>query len=1784
MNCLPITDEIRQIAQDLNRESPEVVSNLVGLWQGEDPNKIGKYPSIPELLQFIAFTRGTAWHRMSQNNVEVSSAGYKQYSALTAKLAEGTKILGTDVGNMTIEEAYKKIKGSGKGQAPSNKSILNLEAQAKGTINMVFSYDDDARPGITAKSTFEAIEKGERTATTRYSALDFYKKLKVGDILAMRSKQGKILYVRITKTLTKLEENHSAEEWSQKEGWSEAHYYKSVYPKIKTGQAHQIEYEYVASEDASSLEDYSFETVYLPLWREWAKQNPDLIQQLKEIAKGKILTDKFANTRVSQARALSIIVNELYTPQELEELKELQNNAHVLNKTEIEEGTPEGDMVNEDLFNISQPLSYEEMAKVDIEFNPIVRRDRVTLLARLFTNQVTQLLEMEKQKTIMNIADPNLTQVERMAVINRQSILSRMQIIREYGVARIYLMIKESILDPYLNISSEEQIELELNKLKTRLARSRKLNKYTEEQLKTAATKNAQYRALEYQKIVNNYKALCAETAAELQFRENIKLLLDANEILDESELPYSDNGQGENIDSIENKEVSVKDGWVMQFREVSAAESLCVEVRKFLNNIPKLNSKGKYETDDLGQQRYYDPEYTHAALLDALRYMVTSEDVIPILTKLKKSKPWVGQIIKTLKEDEILFTKFYSDMRREFTSYWIQKSELTSDGLHRAKTIQINQPQGTYYLLDSWRDNYQTGTVLSEENSVYGTNSSINFSNAGKNLKRVEALQNALNKEVTEEDKINYLLQDKIFKEIVDLLKSLGIDPNIDTLKTALETRTIEEEGSSTEAVFDDFLTNLNVIFKGIKDGKNINVNKEDQDLINIFGSAYNNIAKILNEVQSDAIESYVRQGDKGYYAFTNPSYAMTMIKQLKNVGGSKKRFAEFMKKEFKQYEWFYKNNTWRNYILEKLEKEESSRNLLNYKVVLQSDKKDYKDWDPLTYTKVMINEYLSDPNRDTAWYHMFMLADAPSAEFFKFHRITNNNITQYDDNGNKLNFQQVIIEHLVNLVNQEYDRIQLVRARHQKYLENKKKIEKGETIEDRIDLIQSFDISEDGSNIGAAEFKFLPTLNDYTIEGKKFLDVLESKIKNGDTDIKEFITSTLSDVMEEEFEKTYQEWHKLGLLDLAEKGNYLHIPFYRQTEKNENLLKIVATILKENQKGHFLTDNEVKNLEIITNRIANNLYYKDKDALKIFNRVKSKVAGLNNTKFFDTVDRHLNLTNVAKHTLREYFYNSTLASASMLQIMTTDIGYYKNVEDLQKRYKEVHSPTKRLNTKATFHGELIGKDYEKSLILKDSEIISNVIKDLEDLMVAKYKAGELSEYTAVDILTKFGATNTIINGKEYYKLGETIMKSKKINVTDAQAFRTLDSYRAIKGMLGEWTDEMEEAMTHLKNGEFSEKYFNIIWQTIKPFVYSQVTNDSGIQGKKGNILMKTPVQHKNSEFLLLAVYDLIAGPLGSSSKLKAINQFMIDNNIDKVQFESAVKVGGQAAVDLSTVNSYKDVYNALSEAIKDPNTITTVNYLDYGIATATPEHGTDHIQLIGTQIRKLITADMSDNIKITIDGKTFTKKQWLDLYNELNTENIIQSFMRISERFSSAKNIEELLVNEINNNPRYSKDLIKAIKIDPSTGLFSIPLFDPVTSNMVQQLLNSIIKKEVTKQEIKGGSLIQVTSYGLSDELKLVFEGKGKNKRLVGMECYMPCTSRKLFAPLMDKDGKLDINKLPEDLRKAIGYRVPTEDKYSMIPLIIKGFLPQQNGSAIMLPAEITTITGSDFDKYQC
>ena len=111
-----------------------------------------------------------------------------------------------------------------------------------------------------------------------------------------------------------------------------------------------------------------------------------------------------------------------------------------------------------------------------------------------------------------------------------------------------------------------------------------------------------------------------------------------------------------------------------------------------------------------------------------------------------------------------------------------------------------------------------------------------------------------------------------------------------------------------------------------------------------------------------------------------------------------------------------------------------------------------------------------------------------------------------------------------------------------------------------------------------------------------------------------------------------------------------------------------------------------------------------------------------------------------------------------------------------------------------------------------------------------------------------------------------------------------------------------------------------------------------------------------------------------------------------------------------------------------------------------------------------------------------------------------------------------------------------------------------------------------------------------GCCEDLKVTWSKPDADgiKHPIEMECYMGAYMKDLIEPALNKDGVLDLKELKKNVDKdtywaithAIGYRVPTEDKYSMARLKIKGFLPPMNGSAIMLPKEITVLSGSDFD----
>lgn len=185
----------------------------------------------------------------------------------------------------------------------------------------------------------------------------------------------------------------------------------------------------------------------------------------------------------------------------------------------------------------------------------------------------------------------------------------------------------------------------------------------------------------------------------------------------------------------------------------------------------------------------------------------------------------------------------------------------------------------------------------------------------------------------------------------------------------------------------------------------------------------------------------------------------------------------------------------------------------------------------------------------------------------------------------------------------------------------------------------------------------------------------------------------------------------------------------------------------------------------------------------------------------------------------------------------------------------------------------------------------------------------------------------------------------------------------------------------------------------------------------------------------------------------------------------------------------------------------------------------------------------------------------------------------------------------------------MIQACTIDKVTGEFRIPKGDPIQCKRIEQLINSIIKNRVNKQLIPGGPIVQVSNFGVSRQLQIRFNDKKGNllptkeeydsskhedlsyedycKKNQGgiayFEVFAPAWSEELYRNFADENGTIDVealNDIDPDLLKLITYRIPTEDKCSIAPCKIVGFLPKEAGSTIMLPYELTSQDGSDFD----
>lgn len=542
----------------------------------------------------------------------------------------------------------------------------------------------------------------------------------------------------------------------------------------------------------------------------------------------------------------------------------------------------------------------------------------------------------------------------------------------------------------------------------------------------------------------------------------------------------------------------------------------------------------------------------------------------------------------------------------------------------------------------------------------------------------------------------------------------------------------------------------------------------------------------------------------------------------------------------------------------------------------------------------------------------------------------------------------------------------------------------------------------------------------------------------------------------------------------------------------------------------------------------------------------------------------------------LKQFYYNDLMAQMSILTLTSVDLAFYKSDIDFFKRNKQIMSPG--------HYGdwESLGIPEKFTAIrLKDNEIPSLV----GEQYYTNLRANGVSVAEAMTIAAKFGYSNaTDSEGKRIVKLpnGKTI-KSGLNNSTDGQTFITLDRYRNIARMNSKWDDSKEASYQRIKNGTYNmEDILTFSLQPIKPYMYAPHTIDANVDYNGGRTSIYQPLQNKNSEAVL------IPQMLKGNKLLTALAEGMEANGIDAVYFESAVKEG----IELNTSEEIKEKQRAKGEQVLpdailkfngDPNELKNVvkyelSNDDYMYQMDTPEHFKDALQLLGSQFRKHIIANLGEDAKFNLNGIEYNGLEIADLFDKILAWNYDKNFKKVQDKIGSIEGLAQELQNSVMQR-KFAENTVEAVQLMNWKGqkVFKLPLYFPIQSNRIFQMISSIFRNNIVRSKINGGALYQVSSYGFDDRLKVHM----KDGHIEYVDAIVPYMYGKHLAKYANADGMINTSKIEDkELLKMICYRIPTEDKYSSFPLRIVGFSSPAEGGIIKLPVDTVTIAGFDFD----
>ena len=573
---------------------------------------------------------------------------------------------------------------------------------------------------------------------------------------------------------------------------------------------------------------------------------------------------------------------------------------------------------------------------------------------------------------------------------------------------------------------------------------------------------------------------------------------------------------------------------------------------------------------------------------------------------------------------------------------------------------------------------------------------------------------------------------------------------------------------------------------------------------------------------------------------------------------------------------------------------------------------------------------------------------------------------------------------------------------------------------------------------------------------------------------------------------------------------------------QKIKNFITKYLNTLAENEKADWLENGLIamKDGKLILNNLEKPYYAKPGD----------------------------NVNDIINKMIAQYSSNTLLNNIQFSSIFNGDVAGYK-IGDIQKRTPQ--------SSAFVSQGDF-----------GDNKIIRTIVK--------KDHYSKSESYFGIKKGLEFLLLNTATSGLSKEKIDKIVNAYLNTNSTDSQVLITPAFFKRVLKSRGLWNDKIDLAF-RIAQGQVVgsiDSSMHTLLGALKPFYNgNRFDQELGIQV---------------FEQVKCSMMPLFKTLIADSPLLLEKAEELKSKRADMIAFDSSFK----------GFLGYRDEVGA--DPIKD--NVIELSTDNFGIQVENPNHidsGNDatrqmKMQMVGTiDVSKTFNGTSGQVIRdnILLMESTNITESLNELSNVLNGENKAKFMVFVKDMITkrgASINVEEALT---------------VVKNE-----FLHALDNGVSSSQVENMISSVFTNRVIKQKFKrGGSAVQATSLGfkhtnlkdqqaeitsINEKGEIVAINEAAYKLQSGLKymepnpetgeigyihCAMPADKAHFFT----KDGFLkDINNIPPELLQLVAYRIPTEPMHSMMALRVVKFFPPTVGNFMLLPYEVTTQLGADFD----